>query len=627
MGNLIAPFFLYRRFFGSGFLRFILLFLIVFSFFTNVYASREIKIKVRSERFREKINLFLYDEDVSKYIQIKDKKLLKLLKNKEKEIERLMQDLADAERAKKDEANIERLRKDIEKAEDRIRRTLFQYDQESIKITLKSVYPHPIYLVKKAEAADCKDGPLFYFDAECGVEARIRICELKNLTEDIEVELNVKDKRVEVVKKDGEYRLVFEETQEIAVKFQGELKGEAVLKFGISPQIDNPIEFSETQSPAGKRFKIKIPEDRIDTKNDQLHVYFLMDSKNYFSPKLPLGNKRPEDPFYIFRPTVPDGLKGRVDVAALIIDNEGIIKGFNSSKLRVSNQTSAGLLAVAITMVVIYLITLLVKEGREKSWKAPLNFTETPLHRYSISLLQILLWTSITIFSYIYVYLIRGEFILLSNQILILLGISGGTSLAAKAAAIVRWRDIPGKYFKSEEGDLRDDPRKPKLSDYVSISGLPNLFKFQILGFTLITGIIVVLELIKTSNFPEIPEELLTLMGISGSIYIGNELATENVWKKLDEKVISAEKKFKNWKVNRLKIEREIKEKKLKLDEREKEKETKKPEKDEALEKEIETLKSDIDKLNEKVAEIDVSKREHEDLKAEIYEELKKIYK
>ena len=627
MGKSISLFIRYRRFFRPSFLRYLLLLLIVFSFFTNGYASREIKIKVRSEKFREKTNLFLYDEDVSDYIQIADEKLLKSLKDNEKEIDELKRRLVDAERAKENEPEIDRLRKEIEKAENRFRCTISRYDQESIKVILEKKYPYPIYLFEKGEAADCKDGPLFYFDAEGGVEAKIRVRELKNLEENIEAELSVKDNLAEVVKKDGEYRLVFEQAQKIVVKFQGELKGEAVLKFGISPQIDNPIEFSETQSPAGKRFKIKIPEDRIDTKNDQLHVYFLKDSKNYFSPKLPLGNKRPEDPFYIFRPTVPDGLKGRVDVAALIIDNEGIIKSFNSSKLRVSNQTSAGLLAVAITMVVIYLITLLVKEGREKSWKSPLNFTETPLHRYSISLLQILLWTSITIFSYIYVYLIRGEFILLSNQILILLGISGGTSLAAKAAAIVRWRDIPDKYFKSEEGDLRDDPRKPKLTDYVSISGLPNLFKFQIIGFTLITGIIVVLELIKTSNFPEIPEELLTLMGISGSIYIGNELATENVWKKLDEKVISAEKKFKNWKVNRLKIEREIKEKKLKLDEREKEKETKKPEKDEALEKEIEILMSDIDKLNEKVAEIDVSKREHEDLKAEIYEELKKIYK
>jgi hypothetical protein len=54
-----------------------------------------------------------------------------------------------------------------------------------------------------------------------------------------------------------------------------------------------------------------------------------------------------------------------------------------------------------------------------------------------------------------------------------------------------------------------------------------NIYKFQMVAFTLITGIIVFVELIKSFNFPEIPESLIILMGVSNSLYLGNEVAVD----------------------------------------------------------------------------------------------------
>jgi hypothetical protein len=69
----------------------------------------------------------------------------------------------------------------------------------------------------------------------------------------------------------------------------------------------------------------------------------------------------------------------------------------------------------------------------------------------------------------------------------------------------------------------------PRLRDMISIAGRLNIYKFQMLVFTIITGIIVLVELVKASNFPEIPNTLITLMGLSNTLYLGNEVTVEPV--------------------------------------------------------------------------------------------------
>jgi hypothetical protein len=63
----------------------------------------------------------------------------------------------------------------------------------------------------------------------------------------------------------------------------------------------------------------------------------------------------------------------------------------------------------------------------------------------------------------------------------------------------------------------------------ISIAGRLNIYKFQMLVFTIITGGIVLVELIKASNFPEIPNTLITLMGLSNTLYMGNEITVEPI--------------------------------------------------------------------------------------------------
>lgn len=163
----------------------------------------------------------------------------------------------------------------------------------------------------------------------------------------------------------------------------------------------------------------------------------------------------------------------------------------------------------------------------------PLKFTITQnTGRYSVSLFQILFWTSIVIFASVYVFVVRGEFINITDQVLVLLGISGGTALASKVTAVLRSEEIPPKYF---EGISRN--RLPKLGDLVCIEGTPNIFKFQMFAFTLINGAIVLKRLVTQFDFPDIPASQMILMGINSGVYIGNEIGMENIWETIKKKV------------------------------------------------------------------------------------------
>lgn len=173
----------------------------------------------------------------------------------------------------------------------------------------------------------------------------------------------------------------------------------------------------------------------------------------------------------------------------------------------------------------------------------PLNFAVTPLGRYSISLTQILFWTFVTIFGLVYVYYISGDFLVITPQVLMLLGIGGGTALGAKMNTRSNVLDIPSYYLK-----FVTKKRIPELRDIISINGQPNIFKFQMLAFTLITGCFVIVDIVKKYAFPEIPENMITMMGISSLIYLGNEVTIKSVWDQIKDrkKELDAYEPFKN---------------------------------------------------------------------------------
>jgi hypothetical protein len=149
--------------------------------------------------------------------------------------------------------------------------------------------------------------------------------------------------------------------------------------------------------------------------------------------------------------------------------------------------------------------------------RGPLRLATTSVGGYSLSLSQILFWTCITIFALVYVYFLTASFLAITPQMLVLLGISGGTAVSSKI--------LSQDSLVAAAWNLAEKPkRQPKWRDLIwSVAGA-DVFKFQMLIFTLLTGYIVVLEICTKYAFPVIPDNLVALMGVSSSVYIGNKL-------------------------------------------------------------------------------------------------------
>lgn len=325
------------------------------------------------------------------------------------------------------------------------------------------------------------------------------------------------------------------------------------------PQVNPSIELTQKQAPGGSPIEIHLKNSAVKSSDTSTMTALFFDE----SSELPLKvssldvNKRENLPGLWGAASLPQANNFNsknwwewdrtAKVITLVTDKAGGIN-YKIDPIEVSHP-GAGVFWSVITVVVFLILIKIVKavpfsdkwnKDRYNRWKElnwfgkflrfPLHFAVTPLGRYSISLTQILFWTLIVIFSFVYVAFTRGEFLTITGQMLVLLGISGGTALSAKVTAMTRVREIPDEYMK----DITQD-RLPRFRDLISISDIPNVFKFQIFAFTALAGAFVIRELVSTGNFPVLDENLLTLMGISGGVYIANELATENVWKKLED--------------------------------------------------------------------------------------------
>ena len=77
--------------------------------------------------------------------------------------------------------------------------------------------------------------------------------------------------------------------------------------------------------------------------------------------------------------------------------------------------------------------------------------------------------------------------------------------------------------------------RDPKWQDLVQTEELPDLYKFQMLMFTVLAAFFVVLKITGTFEFPALPAGLLTLIGISNGVYLAVKTSSPTKFEKLAE--------------------------------------------------------------------------------------------
>jgi hypothetical protein len=139
----------------------------------------------------------------------------------------------------------------------------------------------------------------------------------------------------------------------------------------------------------------------------------------------------------------------------------------------------------------------------------------------SLSLFQVFIWTVITFWGLVYVFVITGSLLSLTTQFLSLLGIAGTGSVLARWIAASRGNTPPASAGSAEEPNLANF----QFWQILSTDGRFDLLRLQTFVFTLAIGVYVVSRIAVAGAFPELDTNTLLLMGVSQSVYIGGKLA------------------------------------------------------------------------------------------------------
>ncbi len=146
----------------------------------------------------------------------------------------------------------------------------------------------------------------------------------------------------------------------------------------------------------------------------------------------------------------------------------------------------------------------------------PIWFVSGYSGKASLSLAQILIWTMLVFSASFYVLEISGKLLDLTNDVLILLGITGGVSLISKIVSTSNTQEEDEK----KEVVIEEDP---KWMDLFQSDCKPDLFKVQMALFTVLAVIFVTGQIYAELLFPKFPEGLLALITISNGIYLGSK--------------------------------------------------------------------------------------------------------
>jgi hypothetical protein len=195
--------------------------------------------------------------------------------------------------------------------------------------------------------------------------------------------------------------------------------------------------------------------------------------------------------------------------------------GITGNGLRVLS-TAVSLVLGAFVLALVWKGIGICKIGGESYNPAASFFLDKQTNSYSLSKFQLLAWTGVAVFSYIYVFFCRTlvqwnfTFPAIPTGWPTMLGLSAGTTLTAVGITISR-------------GSKGGGPIKPSMADFISSGGLVLSDRFQFFVWTLVgcAGFLLLVlsqDPSKLLDLPEVPSGFLYLMGISATGYLGGKL-------------------------------------------------------------------------------------------------------
>lgn len=137
--------------------------------------------------------------------------------------------------------------------------------------------------------------------------------------------------------------------------------------------------------------------------------------------------------------------------------------------------------------------------------RAPSEVDKTP--PFSLGRSQMAFWFLLTLAGYLYIWLVSGQsFNVVTEGVLVLLGISGTTGLAAMVV---------------DEGSAAKPQSRGYWTDILSDGGNIVVHRLQMVAWTVVLGLIFAWFVVTEHRFPDFDTALLLLMGIAGGTYVG----------------------------------------------------------------------------------------------------------
>jgi hypothetical protein len=218
-------------------------------------------------------------------------------------------------------------------------------------------------------------------------------------------------------------------------------------------------------------------------------------------------------------------------------------EGPASFQIRVGNSTSNAqkvtfsalraetlrFVAIAVFLLLAAIVFALVIRGVRENKIAGENsgplaafFLDRQTNSFSLSKFQILAWTAVSVFGFVYLYLCRTmvqwnfTFPPIPDGLPTLLGVSAGTTVVATG-------------ITAQHGSKGAGPIHPSMADFISSGGIIAGERFQFFVWTLVgcmgfLGIILSSDPASLTQLPDINGTFLTLMGISSAGYLAGKL-------------------------------------------------------------------------------------------------------
>ncbi len=185
----------------------------------------------------------------------------------------------------------------------------------------------------------------------------------------------------------------------------------------------------------------------------------------------------------------------------------------NVEKIRIGNPVFSFLASFGLVALIIVRIakSLPSELPSKRLLSTLLSFTIGVNGHPSLSLFQILAWTVLVLTGMFYVFLMSGDLLNISQQVLVLLGLAGVGSISA------RWISV-GAVTKVSA-------RKPGFWGMFVINGQPDLMRVQLFVFTMVIWLYVAVRVFYDQEFPQLEPNVLLLMGISNGVYVGAKWA------------------------------------------------------------------------------------------------------